>query len=211
MEKNISTIIFDFGNVIIDLDLHRFEHNFHALLGIPQGSDLAKERAIYKIIASYERGQINTEVFINRIIKSSPQSVQALDVIQCWNSMLVGIKPEKLSFLKDLKKKYQLYILSNTNPLHIEWVHKHLTKVHNVDDFGNHYLHGVFYSHELKMAKPEPRIYHSVQLKLDIQPEEIFFIDDREENIQGARDAGWTAAIHDPGLPLRKTLHSILS
>ena len=104
MEKNISTVIFDFGNVLIDLDIPRFNHNFRELMGLPREINLEEERKFHEVMASYEHGLISSEIFINSIIKLSHHSVQALDVISQWNSMLVGIKPETLHFLKDLKK-----------------------------------------------------------------------------------------------------------
>src|SRR5690606_18769998 len=140
-----------------------------------------------------------TDLFINRMIRMSKTNVQAWDVIQCWNSMLVGIKPETLDFLKDLKTKYKTYILSNTNPLHIEWVQSHLKKVHGVQELEEIYLNGVFYSHNLKLAKPQPEIYSVVQSQIGALPEEILFIDDLDKNVQGAQEAGWTATKHLPG------------
>ncbi len=208
MEKKVSTVIFDFGNVLIDLDIPGFYQKVSELTGIRSAED---KQIFEETMSLYERGLINTDLFINRVIHLSKTSVQAWDVIQCWNSMLVGIKPETLDFLKDLKTKYKTYILSNTNPLHIEWVHNHLKRVHGVEEFEVKYLHRAFYSHQLKLAKPQPEIYKVVQSLIGVLPEEILFVDDLEKNVYGARDVGWIATRHIPGNPLKETLKSFIS
>lgn len=208
MEKKVSTIIFDFGNVLIDLDIPGFYQKIWQLTGIRPEEE---KQAFAEIMASYERGSIDTDLFINRLIRLSKNSVQARDIVQCWNSMLLGIKPETLHFLKDLKTKYKTYILSNTSPLHIEWVHNHLKKVHGVEEFEGKFLNGAFYSHELKLAKPEPEIYRVVQSQIGVPPVEILFIDDLERNVFGAREVGWNATLHDPGKSVMETLKPFIS
>ena len=207
MEKNISTVIFDFGNVLIDLDIPAFDRNIQELTGL----DTADVPGILgKSIAAYERGEISTELFINHIIRHSRRSIQAREIIQGWNSMLLGIRPEILTLLKILKVQYQTYILSNTNPLHIQWVHQHLLASHGVSDFEKNFLHGAFYSHQLKLSKPNPEVYKSVTDRLGVAPERILFLDDLEENVAGARLYGWNAIIHQPGTPLENSLRSFI-
>ncbi|MBY5956696.1 HAD family phosphatase [Membranicola marinus] len=205
MEKKLSTIIFDFGNVLIDLDIPGFRQRMSNLTGIQPADQSHKIR---EVMASYECGLLSTELFINRIIKLSARPVQALDIIQCWNSMLVGIKPETLKILRHFKSHFDTYLLSNTNALHIEWVHRHLKDEHNITAFETEYLHGSFYSHELKMAKPDPQIYQEVQRRIEVPGEQILFIDDLEENVAGAKNAGWHSVVHPPGHSIADTLNS---
>lgn len=208
MEKNISTIIFDFGNVLIDLDIPGFQDQIQDLLGLPTEEE---KQMIDEVMDSYECGLISNEFFINRIIKLSRKPVHARDIIQCWNSMLVGIKPDTLKTLQNLRLHYKTYILSNTNQLHIEWVHKHLKDKYGIDEFEKEYLHGAFYSHEMKMAKPDPEIYKEVQSTIDVPPDQIVFIDDLEENVVGARNAGWRSTVHKPGSSITKTLQPYIT
>src|SRR5690606_6656973 len=195
MEKNISTIIFDFGNVLIDLDIPGFYKRMKQLTGLSKNEDVS---TMVEISKSYEQGKLSTELFINQIIKSSRHSIQAREIIKTWNSMLIGIRPEVLALLKDLKPHYRIYILSNTNPLHIQWANEHLHHQHNVENFETEYLHGVFYSHRIRLIKPHPEIYTYVQNEIGISSDEILYLDDMEVNVVGARNAGWTAIIHPP-------------
>lgn len=206
MEKNISAIIFDFGNVLIDLDISLFNRNIRELTGLHTEEE---KKAFIEVIASYEKGLISTELFINRLIKLSDNRIQAREIIECWNSMLVGIKPESLDLLKILKPHYRTFILSNTNPLHINWVHRHLKTIHGIKDFEKNYLHGAFYSHDMNLAKPDPEIYKTVESRTNIPADEILFIDDLEENVKGALMAGWNATLHPAKENLQETLEKL--
>lgn len=208
MEKNISTIIFDFGNVLMDLDIPGFHDRMEELTGLNQADEMTK--LDFHALA-YEQGQIGTELFINQVIRVSKRSVQAREIIDCWNSMLLGIQPRTLHLLRDLKTHYRTFILSNTNPLHIEWVYQHLRTVHGIVDFENEFLNGAFYSHQLNMIKPDPEIYFQVQKQVATPADQILFLDDLERNVLAAREAGWNAVVHPPGTDLESTLSDYIS
>lgn len=208
MEKNISTIIFDFGNVLIDLDIPGFYARMQAITGLHDEADIA---LLEESTQGYERGELSTELFINRIIKLSHHPLQARQIIDCWNSLLLGIRPETLDLLRGLKNRYFTYILSNTNPLHIQWVYDHLRTTHQVEDFEKSYLHGVFYSHQVNLIKPDPRIYELVVTDTGTSPEKILFLDDLEQNVLGAQHAGWNAVVHPPGRDLKDSLTSYIT
>ena len=208
MEKNISTIIFDFGNVLIDLDIRGFNARIRELTGLHDEADIdpLEERA-----RAYERGELSTELFINHVIQLSRHPLQARQIIDCWNSMLVRIRPETLNLLRWLKDQYFTYILSNTNPLHIQWVHHHLRTVHKVENFEKSHLHGAYYSHQVHLIKPDRRVYEHVVHDTGTSPEKILFLDDLEQNVLSAQRAGWNATVHPPEKNLEDTLSSYIS
>src|SRR5688572_10727692 len=118
-------LLFDLGNVIIDLDVDGAFEKLEKLFR----SD-ADKKIIDKALLDYECGRISTDIFINKFLSQSHGKVQALDIIEAWNSMLVGIPAYRLQMLRMLRQKYNVYLLSNTNALHLEWVHRYLTRVH---------------------------------------------------------------------------------
>ena len=115
----IKNIVFDFGDVFINLDK---EATFKRLkeLGVNEFTiellELAKQ---------YEMGMITTQEFVNTFKTLFP-SISEIDFKNAWNSMLLDFPPHRLSFLKSLanSKKYRIFLLSNTNDLHISWIKK---------------------------------------------------------------------------------------
>lgn len=206
MEKKISTLIFDFGNVIIDIDMSSTIEDITAL------TDVDFETISHQadnIFIQYEKGLISTEAFINHIIRLSKKPVHANDIVAIWNQILIDIPPIRLQILEDLSHRYQLYLLSNTNTLHIQWVHRYMKRKYNIDNFETKYFNQVFYSHQLKARKPDSEIYKMVNDRIGADKREILFIDDLKENVTAAQDFGWNSVLHPAQGDLKITLSGL--
>lgn len=203
MKKQISTIIFDLGNVLLDIEMMNFHQKAAEIMGITENEKLERIKAL---MLSYELGKINTEVFINGLIRESIRPVQARELILAWNSILITMPTYIPGLLLDLRRRFKIYILSNTNSLHIEWIHRYLKDQFDISDFETGYLHDVFYSHILQMRKPDPEIYQRVEQCIGVPGKEILFIDDLPENVLAARKAGWHSAEHTPRSLITDTL-----
>ncbi|MEM9547955.1 MAG: HAD family phosphatase [Bacteroidota bacterium] len=192
----IKNIIFDIGGVLLDIDYDRTFTGLSQVMGI----DIRRRHIpahIFKLILGYEKGEINTETFLWNLQKESANLTPQPDkLIKAWNAMLMGWNPKRLDFLAELKGNYSLYLLSNTNDLHLEWFRKDLKKNHGVSDFDTRFFVQTFYSHELRMRKPEYQIYEKVLHEAGIRAEETLFIDDNEENVEKARCTGMHAVCH---------------
>lgn len=207
----IKNVIFDFGGVLLDLDYNRTYAEMSDVMGVEINSDTIPAH-IFKIMLGYEKGEINTETFLWNLQKESSKLTPQPDkLIKAWNAMLIGWNPKRFDFLIELKKKYNVFLLSNTNDLHLEWVMKDLKKNHNITDFDTKYFHKTFYSHLMRMRKPELQIYHQVLEEAEIKGEESLFIDDNEENVLKAREAGLHAAHHNPKNEIMEMLDSYLA
>ena len=183
ISKKYKNLLFDFGKVIIDIDDKGAIERVKALLN--------NESAFEEALPKYETGKIGTDTFINKLLSQAKPKVQALDVIQAWNSMLIGIPASRLLMLEALKPKYNLYLLSNTNELHMEWIHRHLKKDHGVDDFEKKYWNGVYYSYLVGERKPNPPIFQYFIDNASIVPEQTLFMDDTEEHLYAASQLGF--------------------
>ena len=192
----IKSVIFDFGNVLFDLNYDLFYANFSALLdeevrnGFPE--------VLVSAMEQYEKGKMNTETFIWNFQHYKNGNIAPLDIINCWNSLLVGLPEHRFGFLATLTSKYKLYLLSNINELHLSTVYKHVGKVCGEIDYETKYFDAVFYSHMIGLSKPGLDIYEYVQDGLGLKGEEILFIDDRLDNVQAAKTCGWNAIQHEP-------------
>ena len=205
--REIKNLIFDLGNVIVDLDLETSEELLRQLTGI---SWLNANAADLEIFLDFECGRIEEALFLNYLIDRSQNKVQAIDLIKAWNAMLVDIPLQRLLMLKHLKKEYQVYLLSNTNETHIRWVDQYLKTNYKISSLSD-VVHTAFYSHELLCRKPDQEIYHQVLDRAGIKAEESVFFDDNHENIAAAHDLGIISIWVDPKDEITTVVPSILA
>ena len=172
----IKTIIFDFGDVFINLDKESAIRQALNLFGIDAFS---KEAIAANNL--YEQGLISTSAFIE-FYKNTFPGVTEDKIIDSWNKILSNFPLHRLKFLKVLseEKKYFLILMSNTNELHIEWIKKEWGySLYN--DFKNCF--DKFYlSHEIHLRKPNYNIYQFVLRENGLIENETLFIDDTTEN-----------------------------
>lgn len=205
----IKAIVFDFGNVLYNLNEKLFKDNLSVLLD----ENLSEGYPKHLLDASYqyEIGKINTETFIWKIQHYKKGNLNPRSIINCWNSLLDHFPPHRWDFLDKLKDRYKLFLLSNINELHLDTVYKHIHKVHGQIDFETNYFDGVFYSHLLKMRKPDKEIYDFVEQMTGLNGRELLFIDDKMENVEAARLNGWNAIVHDPNNDIAVEFEGYLS
>lgn len=194
----IKNIIFDFGGVLLNLDMELTFSELSEVTGIAmKGENIPAQ--IFKVMLGYEKGEINTETFLWHLQKEATKLTPQPDkLIKAWNAMLLGWNPDRFEFLLELRKNYKVFLLSNTNELHIDWVLRDLEKSHEITDFETRYFDSVFYSHNMQMRKPEVSIYNKVIEETGINAQETLFIDDNIANVSAAISAGWNAVCHDP-------------
>jgi putative hydrolase of the HAD superfamily len=119
-----------------------------------------------------------------------------------WNAMLLDIPKEKYEMLSKLKSDFNVFLLSNTNNIHLQAVNEIVFK--DTERFSlSHYFHRDYYSHLMKMRKPDPEIFERVLFENNLAANETYFLDDNLENIQGAKSVGiQTAHITSPEMVL---------
>ncbi len=194
MKNKIKNLLFDLGNVIIDIDIEGAHQRMRSML-----RDDANIEMVQKALIDYECGRISTEIFINHMLRQSDRKYQAIDVIEVWNGMLIGIPRYRLTMLEMLRPKYNVYLLSNTNTLHLEWVHRYVLRAHKVSNFEESFFDQAFYSHIIGDRKPNASIYKYVSEEVYMTPEHTLFLDDLEENIEAAAKLGFHTYHVKPG------------
>ena len=177
----ISTIIFDFGDIFIDLDKEKCFDEFRKLGLTELHEDLKKQNSLFEI------GKITELEFIQGYQKYIPQA--SIEQIRAaWNSLIGDFPLHRLEFLQLLSKKYQLFLLSNTDSIHISHF-EHKVGVSFYSDFYQCF-EKIYFSHELKMRKPDPEIFNFIINKHDLSPKRTLFVDDRKENTDMAKSLG---------------------
>ncbi|WP_034921218.1 HAD family hydrolase [Gillisia sp. CAL575] len=177
----IKTIIFDFGDVFINLDKPATFRELQKL----NIKELPED--MLHINQQYEMGLISSESFKNSYIDNF-SSLTHEGITNAWNSILVDFPKYRYLFIKKLseEKNYQLILLSNTNEIHIDWIKE---KVPFFEEFKSCF--DAFYlSHEINLRKPNSDIFEFVLNKHQLKPEECLFIDDVLENTKAAETLG---------------------
>lgn len=192
--QKVRNLLFDLGNVIIDIDVDEAMGRIAKLLREDGQKDV-----IDRIMIEYECGRVSTDIFINTILGQSHRRIQAVDVIEAWNSMLIGIPAYRLEMLKMLRYNYNVYLLSNTNELHLEWVHRHVSKVHHVHQFEKDFFDQAYYSHLVGDRKPQPSIYKHIIDDAFMTPALTLYMDDVKENLDVAKKLGFETHLVKPG------------
>ncbi len=186
MDK-IKNLIIDFGGVLIDLDRQQCIDNFAklSLHAIKAMLDVYHQHGFF---LQYEKGLITSADFRNEMKKSTDSEISDEDIDAAWNSFLVGIPTYKLDLLLQLRKNYNIYLLSNTNAIHWKWACENAFSYngHNPNDFFDR----IYLSFELKMAKPDLNIFQYVLNDTGINSKQTIFIDDSAENCRTANTLG---------------------
>lgn len=196
----VHTILFDLGNVVIDLDEQRLYREFADLAGLSVSEILEKaQKALF--FNDLETGSISENEFrdgLRGLLNAAELTDERVD--DAWNSILLKIDPALVEMIAKLKAHYQIMVLSNTNSIHARKFHQLLAAVspyQHLDEL----FHHVYLSHQIGERKPD---LASWQFILDrhpaLKPSDILFLDDRSENLEGAKSLGIAVQqIHHPG------------
>lgn len=180
-----STIIFDLGGVIIDLSPENTAIAFAGLAGISQ-RDVYHVYQTNDAFNAFEKGEINNDEFRNFIRKTFSITSPDIEIDHCWNAMLVGLPVQKLKLLEKLKTQFRIYLLSNTNGIHLSHIENVMLNGASLDP----YFHKAYYSHKIKMRKPDSIIFEYVLADNMLEPLQTVFLDDNKENIEAAKSVG---------------------
>lgn len=187
MDKNIKNIVFDLGGVLVDLD---FKSAINGLqkAGFANVKEQLQAFDREGIFQKFELGEMTAEEFRSAIRENSTVTLTDEEVDALWNLMLLEIPREKLELILDLRGKYMVYLLSNTNSIHWDYVCKN---AFNYRGFRvNDYFEKTFLSFEMHLAKPDKAIFEKMLEDANLLAEETLFIDDSEANCKAAAEVG---------------------
>ncbi|MCB9316572.1 MAG: HAD family phosphatase [Lewinellaceae bacterium] len=208
--QSIKNIIFDFGNVLFDLELGAISRELTQLTGT-QFESIKNKLDRLGVFHLYETGGITTEEFVDTLCQAANPHLKPAQVIDAWNSILVGMPLERFDQVLRLRQHYQVFLLSNINDLHARWIDDYLWREHNLDNFQTRYFDAVYYSHLIRLRKPDREIYEYVLADAELVPEESVFIDDLEENIETARQLGIHTIHKTPDLDIMQLMDRLLA
>jgi len=188
MGKKIRNIVFDLGGVLIDLDRDACVQAF-AELGFPQADLLLDPYRKSGIFLKLELGATTPQELYDHIRHETGRETapEAINAALC--RFLVDLPEYKLDMLRELRKRFKIFMLSNTNAIMMPYIAEHLF-TRQGGTMGD-YFDRIFLSYEMKLAKPDPEIFQMMARESALVPEETLLIDDSPANVAAAETLGF--------------------
>lgn len=182
----LKNIILDLGGVLYDLDYFKTQSALEEL-GLKEKFSQLNQVELFDDL---EEGKITASYFTKQIVLNSSKSeVTEQEVIDAWNAMLLGMPAHRFQLLERLQSKYNLFLYSNTNEIHIKEVWNHLKVIHQLDDLSS-YFKKVYLSNEMGIRKPKEEGFDLIVRENMLNKKETLFIDDSPQHVQGALRSG---------------------
>lgn len=195
--QTISTIVFDFGGVILDINLSKTIEAFKQL-GVKNLGAAETQVGSGTFFEANERGDFTREEFWQKLRERAPELAARTDeeLHAAWDELLGDFVPARIELLRKIRNHYRIFLLSNTNEPHRETFLRRFSE--QIGGDMNALFEDVFYSDLLRCVKPEHEIFEKVEKLAPLVPAKTLFIDDNPKNVAAARECGWHAYRIDP-------------
>lgn len=187
MQKT-DAIIFDLGGVILNIDYNLTRDAFKKA-GVRSFDEMYSQTEADDLFRHLETGKISEESFYNQLNKRTGLTLPFPDIEKSWNAMLLTFRENSLQFLTTLKSRYRIFLLSNTNHIHL----KELKNIYNNrprDHAFEEYFDKAYYSCEMGLRKPNADIYERVLQENGLEAGKTLFVDDSIQNVEAAKLLG---------------------
>ncbi len=186
--STIKNIIFDLGGVVLNLNYQLTSCAFKKL-GVKNFNKYYSQKEQIDFFNLFEKGMISSNEFIISIQKILPKKELKNDIINAWNSMLLDLPEKRLRIIKELKKEFRVFLLSNTNEIHISCFENQLKASGKFDSYLDSF-NKIYYSSRINLRKPDKECFEYVLKENQLIAKETLFIDDSIQHINGAKEIG---------------------
>jgi putative hydrolase of the HAD superfamily len=186
--RDIKNIIFDLGGVLLNIDYNKTIAAFREM-GVKDFEQMFTQFHANDLFTRLETGRVSNDEFYDALKTVIPIPVSNNEIDTAWNAMLLSYRSESLATLEELAQRYSLFILSNTNRIHLARFQQIFTR-----DTGkpllDEYFGKCWYSHMIGLRKPGKEVYEFVLQDEGLVAAETIFIDDTIDNIETAKKLG---------------------
>lgn len=196
-------LIFDLGNVLYDIDFTKMYAAFDEL-GIPNFENHFTLNKSDQIFFDLELGLISQQQFCDGFNALYNLDLQKQQIIDAWNSLLIGYRKESIEWVKNHNGKYATFLYSNTNQIHYDY----FIPQYEQEMGGNfeNLFKTPYFSHKMGQRKPDPASFLHILEKEGLIAEETIFIDDNEPNVIAAASVGLQVLYLQPGMTVENDL-----
>lgn len=188
--QKIKNIIFDYGNVLLDIDV-KLTVKALRQLGLSEFNPNDIHPNNTDIFLDLELGNISTPEFLDYLRKMAPgKNISDVELHYAWNMLIKPFDFSRFELLDKLREHYNIYLLTNTNLPHREYLVQKFNAENPANRDFESYFDKCFYSDAMHLRKPDIEIYKQVIEQTGIQAEQTLFIDDNAPNLEGAKLLG---------------------
>ena len=193
----IRCVISDLGNVIVFFDNDIFFRKItpYSSFSLDRIKELA--RIHFELVMDFDRGEITAQQFYEEAVHKFEAKITYQTFFEIYSDVFT-LNPPVLETLKRLRSKYRLVLLSNTDVMRFGFIRENFPEIFLFDAY--------VLSYEVGRVKPHPQIFHVALQRARAEPNECVFIDDREENIEGAQKLGINVLLFNPQTSLEQPL-----
>lgn len=196
------------GGVIVDVHCDRAIHNFKKL-GLSEADELIDHYEHKGIFIALENGEIDSDEFCRHLCRQTGKDIPFQAIDSAWKSIINPPLHYKLEYIQDLRKSYQVFLLTNNNPFIINWTCS--PEFTSTGKAYSDYFDKIYVSYQMKCAKPDLKIFRMMIEDAGIDPAESLFIDDGEKNIQVASECGFHVLLVQKNFDWRNDLSDFLA
>ncbi|MBL7973838.1 MAG: HAD family phosphatase [Candidatus Kapabacteria bacterium] len=178
--NSITTILFDLGGVLYDINMKRTQDSLSLLAGSEIDYSIASQHDVFSL---FESGKITAQEFRDGLRTAYNITATDDELDAAWNALLVGVIPNRIEMLQRVKTKFRIALLSNINVIHHNRIDDEVKELFAQFDT-------LFLSYDVGMRKPNEDIYRHALAELQATPQEVLFIDDSPLNIYTAQKLG---------------------
>ncbi|RYY64917.1 MAG: HAD family phosphatase [Chitinophagaceae bacterium] len=193
----LKNIIFDLGGVLLDIDYGKTKSSFEEL-GFNNFDEMYSQYSADRLFSDLETGSISNQHFLDHLLTANKGNITGPQITSAWNAMLLHFRLSSLEFLEKLAGTYKLYLLSNTNSIHLEAFNQIFIKETGKASLDS-YFTKAYYSNRVGLRKPNEDIFEFVLKDAGIEAGETLFIDDSYNNIETAKKMGFKTHLLVPG------------
>lgn len=193
----INAIIFDLGGVLLDINYWLTIEAFNNL-GCSDFESIYTQQKQSQLFDDFETGKVSSETFRKSLQKQMEFSISNVEFDNAWNKMLLQLPEQRIELLEKLNKKFSLFLLSNTNEIHIKAFKKIISSSIGYERFENCFKK-VYFSSEIGNRKPNASCFEMVLSENKLSAAKTLFIDDSIQHVEGAYKIGIKTLLIESG------------